>query len=84
MMEIFHARIEADGRIQLPPQVLEQLDFEAGQDLDIEIEKKALHISLAKAEQRKQAQNFVKSRIGGGRSAVDEFIEERRQEAIDD
>ncbi len=81
-MEVFHARIEADGRIQLPPQILEQLDFEAGQDLDLEIEKKALRISLTKAEQRKQAQNFVKSRIRTTRSAVDEFIEERRREAM--
>jgi bifunctional DNA-binding transcriptional regulator/antitoxin component of YhaV-PrlF toxin-antitoxin module len=83
-MEVFHTRIEADGRIQLPRQVLEQLDFEAGQDLDLEIEKKALRISLTKADQRKQAQNFVKSRIGTNRSAVDEFIEERRQEAMND
>ena len=83
-MEVFHTRIEADGKIQLPPQVLEQLDFEAGQDLDLEIEKKALRVSLTKVEQRKQAQNFVKSRIGTNRSAVDEFIEERRQEAMND
>lgn len=83
-MEVFHTRIEADGRIQLPRQVLEQLDFEAGQDLDLEIEKKALRISLTKADQRKQAQNFVKSRIGTNRSAVDEFIEERRREAMND
>ena len=83
-MEVFRTRIEPDGKIQLPMQVLEQLEFEVGQDVDLEVEKKVLHISLTKSEQRKQAQEFVKSRIKHGRSAVDEFIEERRQEAMND
>lgn len=83
-MEVFRTTIEANGKIQIPAQVLEQLDFEAGQDLDLEVAKKVLHISLTKAAQRKQAQEFVKSRIKHGHSAVDEFIEERRQEAMND
>ncbi|MDQ3129920.1 MAG: hypothetical protein M3Q99_04050 [Acidobacteriota bacterium] len=83
-MEVFHARIEADGRIQLPPQILEELDFETGQDLDLQIEKNALRISPTKTEQRKQAQSFVRSRINTNNSNVDEFIEERRREAVND
>ena len=83
-MQVFQTRIEADGKIQLPPQILEQLDFETGQDLDVEIEKNALRISVTKAKQRKQAQDFVASRIKTNNSAVNEFIEERRQEAVND
>jgi len=38
-MQVFQTRIEADGKIQLPPQILEQLDFEVGQDVELEIKK---------------------------------------------
>ena len=83
-MEVFRTRIEPDGKIQLPMQVLEQMNFEAGQDVELEVEKKVLHIFPTKSEQRKQAQEFVKKRIKRNDSVVDEFIEERRQEAMND
>ncbi len=83
-MEVFRTRIELDGSIKLPVQVLEQMDFEAGQDVELEVEKKVLHIFLTKSEQRKQAQEFIKKRIKHNGSAVDSFIEERRQEAMND
>ena len=83
-MEVFHTRIEPDGKIQLPPQVMEELDFEAGQDIELEIEKKTLRVSSTKLKQRQEAQEFIKNRIGKNNSAVEEFIEERRQEALDD
>ena len=83
-MEVFHTRIEADGKIQLPPQVLERLDFESGQDVELEIEQRSLRVSLARAERRKQAQEFVTNHIGSNHSVVDEFISERRQEAEND
>jgi antitoxin component of MazEF toxin-antitoxin module len=83
-MEVFHTRIEADGKIQLPPQVLEELDFEAGEDIELEIEKRTLRVSSTKLKQRREAQEFIKSRIEKNNSVVEEFIEERRQEALDD
>lgn len=83
-MEVFRTTIEADGKIQIPPQVLEQLDFEEGQEVEIEVEKTSLHVSLSAAEQRRQAQDFVKRKVGKTHSAVDELIEERRQEALND
>ena len=83
-MEVFHARIEPDGKIQLPPQVMEELDFEAGQDVELEVEKNTLRVSSTKLKQRREAQEFIKSKIGKNNSAVEEFIEERRQEALDD
>ncbi len=83
-MEVYHTRIEADGKIQLPPQVLEKLDFETGQDVELEVEKKTLRVSSTKLKQRREAQEFIKSRIGKNNSAVEEFIKERRQEALND
>ena len=83
-MEVFHTRIEADGKIQLPPQVLEELDFEAGEDIELEIEKRTLRVSSTKLKQRREAQKFIKNRIEKDNSVVEEFIEERRQEALDD
>jgi antitoxin component of MazEF toxin-antitoxin module len=83
-MEVFHARIEPDGKIQLPPQVMEELDFEAGQDVELEVEKNTLRVSSTKLKQRREAQEFIKSKIGKNNSAVEEFIDERRQEALDD
>lgn len=83
-MRVFHSRIEPDGKIQLPPQVLEQLNLEAGQDVELEVENKSLRVSASAERQRKEAQEFVKRRIAKKHSAVDEFIEERRQEALSD
>lgn len=83
-MEVFHTRIEADGKIQLPPQVLEELDFKAGQDVALEVEKRTLRVSPTKLKQRREAQEFIKSRTEKRNSVVEEFIEERRQEALDD
>lgn len=83
-MEVYHTQIEADGKIQLPPQVLEKLDFETGQDVELEVEKKTLRVSSTKLKQRREAQEFIQSRIGKKNSAVEEFIKERRQEALND
>ncbi len=83
-MEVFHTRIEADGRIQLPPQILEQLDFEVGQDVELEIEKRTLRVSLARAERLKRAQDLVRKYVSPDVSLVDELIKDRRREAEND
>lgn len=83
-MQVFQTHIEPGGKIQLPKQVLEELEFETGKEIQLEIEKKSLRVSLSAAEQRKQAQNFIKSRISKQGSAVDEFISDRRNEALND
>lgn len=83
-MEVFHAQIEADGKIQLPRQVLEKLDFETGQDVELEVEKKVLHVSLTRTERVKLAQTLVKKYVSAEISMADELIEERRREAKND
>ena len=83
-MEVFHTRIEADGKIQLPPQILEELDFESGQDVELEVENKSVRVSATRAKQRRQAQEFVKNRVVANYSVVDEFIEDRQREVMND
>lgn len=83
-MEVFHTQIEADGKIQLPPQVLEKLDFEFGQDVELEIEKKSLRVSLTRAERLKRAQALVKKHVSPEISLADELIGDRRREAKND
>jgi len=80
----FFTRIEVDGKIQLPRQVLEKLDFETGQDVELEVEKKVLHVSLTRTERVKLAQTLVKKYVSAEISMADELIEERRREAKND
>jgi antitoxin component of MazEF toxin-antitoxin module len=83
-MQVFHATIEPDGKIQLPPQVLEQLDFAVGKDVEMEVEKKSLRVSLSKNERLKRAQTRVRKYIPENISLADELIEDRRREAEND
>ena len=83
-MEVFRTRIEADGKIQIPPQVLEELDFQTGQDVELEVEKKTLRVSLTRAERLKRARELVRKYVPEGVSLADELIEDRRREAEND
>ncbi len=83
-MEIFHARIEEGGKIQLPPQILAELDFETGQDVELEIEKKSVRVSLSRAERLKKAQELVRKYVNPDISLADELIADRRREAEND
>lgn len=82
-MEVFQTTIE-NGKIQIPPQVLEQLDFENGQELEIEIEKRALRVSLSAAERIKRAQAKVRKYVPENVSMADELIVDRKREAEND
>lgn len=83
-MEVFRTTIEADGKIQIPPQVLEQLDFEEGQELEIEVEKRSLHVSLSAAERVRRAQARLRKYVPESVSLADELIKDRRHEAEND
>jgi len=83
-MDVFYTKIETDGKIQLPPQVLESLDFQIGQDLALELEKNALRVSLTRAEKLRKAQALVREYVSPEISLADELIEDRRREAEND
>ena len=80
-MSVFHARLESDGKIQLPPQVVEELELKSGNDLDLEIEDNGLRVSLSRAENLRRVQDRLSKLKRPGVSVVDEFIAERRREA---
>ena len=82
-MEVFRTTIE-NGKIQLPPQVLESLDLEDGQEVEIEVGKKTFQVSLSAAERIKRAQARVRKYVPEDVSLADELIEDRRREAKND
>lgn len=83
-MEVFRTRIETGGKIQIPPQVLEELELEVGQDVELEVENKSLRVSLTRAKRLKQAQALVRKYVKPEVSLADELIEDRRNEAKND
>ena len=80
-MGVFHTQLEADGKIQLPRQIVEKLDLHSGNDLDLEIEENGLRVSLSRTEKLRRVQERLKKYALPGVSVVDEFIAERRREA---
>ena len=83
-MPIFHTKVDDDGKIQLPPQVLETLNLESGQDLDLEVERNTLRVSINTREKIRRAQAIVRKYVGAEVSLVDELIADRRREAEND
>lgn len=83
-MGVFHTKIEANGKIQIPPHLLEQLELTEGQEVEIEIEKKSLQVSLSASERIRRAQAKVRKYVPENVSLVDELIEDRRREAEND
>lgn len=83
-MAIFHTKVDEDGKIQLPPQVLEKLNLESGQDLNLKIEKNTLQISLNTAGKVKRAQAIVRKYVNPNVSLADELIQDRQREVEND
>ncbi len=80
-MSVLHSQIESDGRVKLPPQVLEELDLEAGHDLEFRVQGGSVRILPSLSERVRRVQEKMKKYIQPGRSVVDELIAERRLEA---
>ena len=80
-MSVFHVQLESDGKIQLPPQAVEELELKTGNDLELEIDENRLHVSLSRAEKLRRVQERLKKYKRPGVSVVDELIAERHREA---
>ena len=80
-MSVLYSQIEADGRVKLPSKVLEELDLEAGNDLEFRLVDGSVRILPSIHERVRRVQEKMKKYIQPGRSVVDELIAERRLEA---
>jgi len=80
-MSILRSQIEPDGRVRLPPRVLEELDLEVGSDLEFQLHEGTVRILPSLHERVRRVQETMKKYIQPGRSVVDELIAERRLEA---
>ncbi len=80
-MSVLQSQIESDGWVKLPPQVMKELDLEAGNDVEFRVQDGSVRILPSANERVRRVQKRMKKYIKPGVSVVDEFIAERRREA---
>lgn len=80
-MEVLRIESGSNGVIQLPRELLAEMDFHEGQSIEIERDKNSLRVKLSVAERVKRAQALVRKHVPAEVSLVDELISERRREA---
>lgn len=80
-MSVLYSHIEADGRVLLPAQVMEELDLQAGTDIEFRVQDGTVRVLPSVNERVRRVQERMKKYIRPGRSVVDEFLAERRLEA---
>ena len=83
-MSLIHSQIEADGRIKLPPQVMDELELEAGNEVEFRVLDGSVRILPTTHERVRRVQERMKKYIRPGQSVVDELIAERRLQAEDE
>jgi AbrB family looped-hinge helix DNA binding protein len=77
-------RVTEGGRIVIPAKIREALDIEIGENVTLEVdEDKSLRIKTSK-EALRRLQKLVRQHVSPDRSIVDEFLKERREEAMKD
>lgn len=80
-MSVLHSQIDADGKVKLPPQIMEELDLEAGHDVAFRVQDGSVRILPSARERVRRVQEKMKKYVRPGVSVVDEFLAERRREA---
>ncbi len=80
-MSILHSQIESDGRVKLPPQIMDELELEAGNELEFRVNNGSVRILPTVHERVRRSQERVNKYIQPGISIVDELIADRRSEA---
>ncbi len=69
------------GRIVIPAAIREAMGLEAGDEVDMYIENHELHLST-RWNRMARAQERIRKLVEPDRSIVDEFLAERRAEAL--
>lgn len=83
-MEVLRIQSGSDGVIQLPRELLDEMNFEEGQNIEVERDVNSLRVSLSVADRIRRAQAIVRKYIPPGESLVDDLLAERRREAAND
>lgn len=79
----FRGRVDQSGRLVIPASFRKALGIEAGGDVVMHVHEKELRISTQRAR-IERAQQRAQRYLRGGKSLVDELLEERRREAASD
>jgi bifunctional DNA-binding transcriptional regulator/antitoxin component of YhaV-PrlF toxin-antitoxin module len=80
MNEIYHAKLNDEGRLVIPAVCRRQMGLQAGQEVIIKITSEGLLLT-SYDQALDQFQDEVTKLVGPGVSLVDEVIAERRAEA---
>lgn len=83
-MDVLRIQGGSNGVIQLPQEILDEMNFEEGQSIEIAREQNSFRVSLTAEERILRAQAIVRKYIPEGVSLADELIAERRLEAEND
>ena len=73
-------KLDQNGRVVIPASFRQALGMEAGDDVVLRLDEGELRITTQQARIQR-AQRRAERYARGGRSAVDELLEERRREA---
>ena len=80
-MEVLQIKGGSVGIIQLPQELLDEMNLQEGQTIEVERGRNSLRVSLSAADRIKRAQAIVRKYVPKDVSLADELIAERRQEA---
>lgn len=76
-------KVAEGGRIVIPVAMRKALGLKVGKSVTLTLNQTGLHVSTREAA-LKRIDELMKDRIDPDRSVVDEFIQERREEASDE
>ena len=80
MEEVFRAKLNSEGRLNIPANCRKRLGLQPGQEVLMQISKEGLLV-YTQDQALKRLQDYVASVVPSGVSLSDELIAERRAEA---
>lgn len=83
MHDVYHAKLNDEGRLVIPAALRKKLGFKPGQEMLLQIDQDGLRVYTQESSVRR-LQDWVAKHVAPGRSLVDDLIAERRAEASKD
>ena len=81
MEEVFRAKLNSEGRVNIPKTCRDELSWQPGQDVLIQVKNGQL-LMYTHEQTLKRIQDWVAAAIPSGVSLPDRLIAERRTEAV--